>query len=330
MLLIVAHHYVVNSGVAELIQLKPIAGNSLFLSLLGAWGKTGIDCFMLITGYYMCTRSISVRKFLRLLLQVVFYSIVIYGSFVAIGYEKLSVMGLVNALLPVKRIGSNFTACFLMFYLIIPLLNILIRNMSRQQHEYLLILTGFVYILLGTIRQVTMNYVSWFIVLYFIAAYIRLYPRKIYERTRLWAVTTAVLFVLGSLSIILGLWTGKWMYFFVSDANTLLAVCLGISSFLLFKSLHLGYCKWINTIASSTFAVLLIHANSDTMRRWLWGTVLNVRSVFASGLTYMHAVLSVIGVFAVCVAIDQLRIRWIEKPVFAWLDRFPWVNKRIE
>ncbi len=171
MLLIVAHHYVINSGVAELIKLEPMAGKSIFLSLLGAWGKTGINCFMLITGYFMCTSSISVRKFLRLLLEMVFYTIAIYGCFVATGYEKLSVMGLVNALLPVKRIGSNFGGCFLMFYLIIPLLNILIRNMSRQQHEYLLTITGFIYILLGTIRQVMMNYVSWFIVLYFIGLF---------------------------------------------------------------------------------------------------------------------------------------------------------------
>ena len=56
MLLIVAHHYVVNSGVAG--KGGPLwedctSGNSIFISLFGAWGKTGINCFLMITGYYV-------------------------------------------------------------------------------------------------------------------------------------------------------------------------------------------------------------------------------------------------------------------------------------
>ena len=332
MLLIVAHHYVVNSGVTGVMEFEPLKSKSVFLNLFGAWGKTGINCFMLITGYFICTSSISVKKFLKILFQVKFYSIVIYVIFVLTGYESVSIMGIVNAIIPIRNIGTNFTNCFEMFYLLIPLLNILIKNMNKQQHEYLLMVAGFIYIFLGSFRQVTMNYVSWFIVLYFIASYIRLYPRKIYKNTKLWGITTVGLLALASLSVILGLWTGKWTYFFVSDSNTVLAVILGVCSFLLFKNLKMGYCKVINYIAASTFGVLQIHANSDTMRKWLWGTLLNVKGTFANDFGYVcvHAVLSVIIIFAVCILIDKFRIRFIEKPVFSYLDRFHWVNKRIE
>ena len=53
MLMIVAHHYVVNSGLAS--KGGPFwsdftSGNSFFLLLFGAWGKTGINCFLMITG----------------------------------------------------------------------------------------------------------------------------------------------------------------------------------------------------------------------------------------------------------------------------------------
>ena len=54
MLLIVAHHFVVNSGVIDVMYEHPLSSNSTFLFLFGAWGKTGINCFMLITGYFMC------------------------------------------------------------------------------------------------------------------------------------------------------------------------------------------------------------------------------------------------------------------------------------
>jgi peptidoglycan/LPS O-acetylase OafA/YrhL len=59
MMMIVAHHYVVNSGLTG--EGGPLltdftSGKSLFLSVFGAWGKTGINCFLMITGYYMCLK----------------------------------------------------------------------------------------------------------------------------------------------------------------------------------------------------------------------------------------------------------------------------------
>lgn len=70
MLAIVAHHYVVNSGLmAEINTSGPMAFNSLFLLLYGCWGKVGINCFALITGYFMCQSNITVKKFLKLVLE---------------------------------------------------------------------------------------------------------------------------------------------------------------------------------------------------------------------------------------------------------------------
>lgn len=48
MILIVAHHYVVNSGLLAAdgpICTSPISARSVFLMLFGAWGKVGINCF---------------------------------------------------------------------------------------------------------------------------------------------------------------------------------------------------------------------------------------------------------------------------------------------
>lgn len=56
MLMIVAHHYVVNSGLTCtdcLLKNDFTSSNSIFLVLFGAWGKTGINCFLMITGFFM-------------------------------------------------------------------------------------------------------------------------------------------------------------------------------------------------------------------------------------------------------------------------------------
>lgn len=76
MLLIVAHHFVVNSGLAGAdgpLMNDNISANSIFLSLFGAWGKTGINCFLMITGYFMCTKKNTFRKFLKLMGQIYLY-----------------------------------------------------------------------------------------------------------------------------------------------------------------------------------------------------------------------------------------------------------------
>lgn len=73
MLLIVAHHYVVNSGMMDEMRKHPTAVNSLFFFVCGAWGKTAINCFVMITGYFMCTSHITLKKFIKLLLEM--YSI---------------------------------------------------------------------------------------------------------------------------------------------------------------------------------------------------------------------------------------------------------------
>lgn len=117
MVLIVAHHYVVNSGVMEAMYCDPLNANFIFLFLFGMWWKIGINCFVLLTGYFMCKSNITVRKLLKLILEVEFYKVIIYAIFVLSGYEQISLMGIVKAILPITSIGTNFTGCFLVFYL---------------------------------------------------------------------------------------------------------------------------------------------------------------------------------------------------------------------
>ena len=76
MLLIVAHHYVVNSGLTAEdgpILSSPTSTHSLFLVLFGAWGKIGINCFVMITGYFMCKSKITAKKFVKLIGEWFFY-----------------------------------------------------------------------------------------------------------------------------------------------------------------------------------------------------------------------------------------------------------------
>lgn len=324
MLLIVAHHFVVNSGLTSPdgpITANPNSWRSMFLLLMGAWGKTGINCFVMITGYFMCKSSITARKFAKLFFEVMFYRIVFLLVFLLSGYQSFSLVDFAKTIIPVWQLKTNFTSCFLIFYLCIPFLNKLISNIDERNHIRLLCLTSFTYIVLGTIHTVSFNYVTWFCVVYFIASYIRLYPKKIFQNKLIISLMLLCSIGFSVASVIVG---NKFSrpFIFVTDSNSFLPIVIGVFAFLFFKNLTIKYNKVINTIAASTFGVLLIHANSDTMRQWLWKDTVDCIGHYGSHLMPFYAIACVLGIFAVCVVIDIIRIRFIEKPFFILWDKY--------
>ncbi len=330
MLLIVAHHYVVNSGLTAAdgpVYAEPLSWRSLFLLVFGAYGKTGINCFVLISGYFMCKSQITAKKFCKLLFLIEFYKIGIWLVFLLTGYADFSLAEFIKLFLPIRTISNGFSSAYLVFFLIIPFLNILIRGMNEKYHVMLLLLCSFVYIVLGTLPgfSVTMNYFSWFIVLYFIGAYIRLYEKTLFQNTRFWGWCTVAMLLVSVASVVGMAWIGeirnkRIAHFLLNDCNKAVAVALSISAFLFFKNLKIKNSKIINTVAASTFGVLLIHANSDTMRRWLWVDTLDNVGMYNSPWLVPHAIGCVLLIYVVCTAIDYLRIRFIEKPFFRFWD----------
>lgn len=112
------------------------------------------------------------------------------------------------------------------------------------------------------------------------------------------------------------------VYRYVADSNVLFAVTTAVSSFMFFKGLKMRHHKWINAIASTTFGVLLIHANSDIMRQWLWRDLLHNADRYYSNGALIYAVIAILLVFAICSLIDYLRIHAIEVHVLKIIGKY--------
>lgn len=332
MILIVAHHYVVNSGLFSHIQESSDLINSSTMLIFGAWGKTGINCFVLITGYFMCKSQFTVQKLVKLYLQITLYTIIIYTIFCISGHDTLSPLKVIRTLWPVNSITDNFTACFLIFYLFIPILNILVEHLGKHLHKYLIILLITAFSLLPSIPklQLNFNYVTWFMALYMIASYIRLYglfPKITHNQ---WGILAIANLIIGSISV-LGLeivykfgYTDTFgPYFFVSDSNKFLSLAISVSSFMYFKDLNIPHSKLINALGAATFGVLLIHANSDAMRQWLWKETIDCIGHFGPSIiwTLGYAIISVLIIFFLCAGIDWFRAKYIEPPLLTYIDQ---------
>ncbi len=337
MLLILAHHYagifgvLGNPGPAEV---NPFAPNSLFIYLFGMWGKTGINCFILITGYFMCTSSITFKKFLKLYLWVITYNVLFALIFIITGYQSIS-YDLLYVFFPFLQLHSdNFVSSFFIWWLFIPFLNILVDNLNSKKHLILILLLVLffsIYPLAPMVFKLQgMNPICWFSTLYIIASYIRKYPGSIYRYTScgFWGLVTLLLAVFSMISVVAILWVNQKYnlnlphYHFVSDSHKLMALLVAVSSFMCFKNLKIGYSKLINVIGGSTFGVLLIHSNSSAMRQWLWADTLNCANHFY--LPFPKFVLYSVGVvlliFALCIIIDRIRIKAVEEPFFKWYN----------
>ena len=333
MLLIVAHHYVVNTGIMDIMLEDATSWQSLFLYMFGMWGKIGINCFVMITGYFMCKSDITIRKFLKLLLEVLFYNVVCFVVFAIAGYQSYSLADIVKGIMPMMNMVNDFMNCFLVYYLLIPFLNKMLGSLGRKEHRNLIVLSLAILMVWNHIPFVEYktNYVIWFSLLHVIAAYLRFYEGDLAKKytwihARLGLVTLAfVLLAMASVYIeILGF--GKWCkYYFpyrwVMDCEALLAVPTSVLLFMWFKSLKVPQSKGINTIASSTLAVLLIHANSAAEQRWLWHDTCHISDYVFSSWMPLHAIGCTVAIFAACVIIDKVRIYIFEKPTFKVIDK---------
>lgn len=328
MLLIVTHHYVVNStvlscfggGGADLV-------NYAFLKLIGAWGKMAINPFVMITGFFMCTSNLTLRRFAKLFIEWYFYSWIIYCAFLLSGLESASPMRLLAMIFkPFKGVDVGFTSSFIWFYLGVPIYNIIIKALDKKGLYILTaaLLAMFVIPITFFGNANVFHHVFWYMTLYFVGACIRLYPFAWMTKSRivfpLLVVSVMVASVGSFAKVLVPCFITKALAVVcrVHESSTLFAFAIGTLLFLTFKNLRIGYHKWINTIASCMFGVLLIHASSDAMRLWLWQHVCRVPEMAHASLWLLatHALGCVVAIMIVCSLIDLARQKWIEKPIF--------------
>lgn len=335
MFVIVAHHFVVNSGVLGIIAPTDLSANAVFIRLWGMWGKTAINAFVLITGWFMCTSRLTWQKYVRLLAQVYFWKIVVWLAlclFFRTWPEPGAFLDIVFS--PFRYINNSFLASFLAMYLMIPFLNRLLSALDRGAHLRLLALLVGINTVVTTFlfAPEAFSEFVWYCTLYLLAAYLRMHPPAWTENRRTVSVLCVASLILSIVSVVaimlLNNAFGKMVespYYLVEDSGKLFALTSGALVFLWFKGLKLPCNKAINAISATVFGVLLIHAHSDAMRALLWGRggIFDVQAAFASfGLAQLvlWSVFAAAIVFVVCSALDWLRIRFVEPRFLKWLD----------
>lgn len=120
----------------------------------------------------MIKSRITFRKIALLIGEVLFYSIAIC-SFFLITNDNISTKAIVNSLLPINRGSYWFITTYVGLMLLSPILNQALLTFSKKQFQ-----TTIGLLLMLVFWFCDYMILLWFILLYVIAAYIRLYVGK--------------------------------------------------------------------------------------------------------------------------------------------------------
>lgn len=236
---------------------------------------SAVDLFIIITGYYMCrSNKIRLVKPLQLLLQVVFFSFVIYITRVILHTTPFSVRALFRALIP----ANWFVILYITLYLLSPYINKMIASLSRKELRKFVLIAFLLFSVYPTVVDVSAEVIGseWvglstigaygsqygyqivnFILMYMIGAYLRncsINCRKSHL-TLFLIVDVLFLGLWAALNDKIGFFTERsaWEY-----CNPLL-IFEAASLFLLFHSLKIKNSVIINKLAAGAFTVYLLH-----------------------------------------------------------------------
>jgi len=297
MFMIVLHHAFCFSN-----ALYPDLTTYKLSRILACGGKLGVNIFVLISAYFMIDKKFSSKRIIKLILNMFIVSWLILIIFLITGYKNYSLIEIFISLFPILWENWWFLNTYLILMLISPGLNIIIKNLTQKQHKMiciisLILLIGFPYINFFVFNEFMnlSNYSNllWFVELYFIAAYFKLYNVKC-------SITNLIL-----LLTIGALYQSLSTAFFktgieVSHPNALGNVILAIGMFLLFNKLKFKN-KFINAFAGTMLGVYMIHEHTF-FRGWWWVNAYRAVNSVLNNCISTYLTLSVIT-FVLCAVI---------------------------
>lgn len=293
-----------------------------------------VNCYVLITGYFQVKSKFKVKKVIKIWIKVVFYSIVIYGILLLFGQVKISIKDCIKSFLPILTNEYWFVNCYILLYILSPFINKLIESLNKKEFQKLLIILLIVFCAFTSILPSSFTFdktggygIIWFIVLYLVGAYIRLYVNFNYENRK----NLIGFFLISAfnylLILIMEYICGKFQVMNMSAKllkyNFITVFLASVFLFSYFKNMEAKNSKIINIvskIASLTFGVYIIH-EQVVLRGILYLDILNLDRVWNNALQFIIVPATAIVIFLICMLIERITQNTIQKWIYNILEK---------
>lgn len=314
MLLIVSSHFATH-GAWDRSSLN--VSSEVVLGIIQIGGEVGVNCFVLISGYYLIEARLKLISLARTWGQTFFYSIAILCVVFLAGGD-LDVSDVVRSFIPVSSSLYWFVTAFMGMMLLSPLLRRVSSGLSEQGWRYLLFLLFVIMSFIPTITTFDFAFtkIGWFCFVFLVGGYVRLHCGKRLRDAKVKLLVGNYILIAASI-VVITLASTRWPALLVHktyfvEMNIFLEFALSLGLFLVFRDLSIGSNNFINRLASYAFGVYLITDN-PLVRSYVWGPF-----AFAyQEPALLIAVLSIgvaAALYLVCSVIDSARAAFIEPP----------------
>lgn len=297
--------------------------NGYLAWVLESFAVVAVNVYVLISGYFLVESDFRVGKVISIIAQVLFYTILIPVIGVAVGILPVSEIGIYQLLLrvlPVQMEHYWFVTTYVLLYLISPVLAMGIKALTKKQFERVLLAYLFVVCGMKSILPVALSLdkdgydLIWFICVFMIAAYIRLYGIPMFStkaKSILWyLVFTAAIFGESVLIAYLYQITGRLdeLLRVTYDYNHIFNIAAAVALFYAFlhmKNMEGGFGRFICTISPYTLGVYLLH--EELTVRNLWPVWFGAGRAENPVMFVLHAIFAVVAVFVIGICVDYIR-----------------------
>lgn len=301
-LLVIALHYMNDSMGGALGHVQPNTLDYYLEHLIESLSIIAVNVFIIITGYFSYKKdSVKLSKVLHLFMVMIFWGLVLSGT---------SILWLAPQPISLKIIKDTinmslfqwFVVVYIILYLLIPYLNKLINVISKKEYQLLILMNIITFYVIGVIYKVVILDSGYgiinFVTLYLVGAYI-----KKYYDTRIPLKYSFSVYFLATLITT----CGSFIIDCAWDYNTIFNLIGSVAFFEIFKSIQLRYNKVINKLASFTFSVYLINVN-QFFNKFLYHKMFHSNQYWNSPLMIVNLIITVIGIYLICIVLDWLRI----------------------
>lgn len=331
MAMIVAMHFMLKGGIAVPMSEDGSVVNHLAW-IIEAFCIVAANCYVLIGGYFMIETQWKLKKLISLVAQVLFYSLLVPLVCLLFGIGDVaqwSVYEWIFAILPLQMDHYWFATSYVLLLMLVPVLAPGVKQLSKKQLQITIGVLLFYYCVIKSLSPIllsTDNYgydLGWFICLFLIAAYIRLYGIPFLEGMKksvgVYLISCAGIFVISALAGFICRKTGALKYYMDMPYcyNYFLTLLGSVALFYVFKQMKVKegtLTTWICRIAPYTFGVYLLHENLAI--RNLWQAWLGVEGVKGSPLFVLQMVFAVVIVF-----VFGMIVEFVRKKLFGLFDK---------
>lgn len=330
MVMIMFHHFAYHGNFEW--NYNEITIPHLWYNFILMGGKVGVNIFVLISGFFLIEnteRLFQPKKLLKFWGQVVFYSITTYFLSIVLQINNFDIKQIIKICFPITYPGWWFASTYFMLYLIHPFLNKLLHNLNKNVYQYLILLLVLCWSIIPTLttQLFESNSLLWFITLYAIAGYAKIYGFN--ERLKskhyffLFFIVLVCSYLVSVSFLVLGTKRNELAVhaidFFGMERFPILLMSFFL--FMTFAKLKIKFNKWINVIASATFGVYLIH-DSSYIRYYIWWDIFKINQYQESLFLIPYSILVVFIVYVLCTGIEMVRKVLLERPYIIFVNKY--------